>query len=109
MASIVKRPGKRGPRWSVKYRAGGRVRWERCASYEAAVARRAEVELEQARSGGTWEPPPRVSLAAAAEAWYERKRPALRPQTAANYRSALDVHLLPALGHRPVASLRPSD
>lgn len=35
--------------------------------------------------------------------------PALRPQTLANYRSALDVHLLPALGHRPVASLRPSD
>ncbi|MGH2450898.1 MAG: tyrosine-type recombinase/integrase [Candidatus Limnocylindria bacterium] len=105
----MKRPGRKGPRWSVKYRAGGRVRWEKCASYEAAVARRAEVELEQAHSGGTWEPPARVTLSDAAEAWYERRAQALRPQTLANHRSALDVHILPALGHRPTASVRPSD
>lgn len=109
MASIVKREGKRGPRWSVKYRAGGRVRWETVATYEEAVVRRAEVELEQKRSGGSWQPPARQTLTDAAEAWWERKVPALGAQTLANYRSALDVHLLPALGHRPVASLRPSD
>jgi integrase len=44
-----------------------------------------------------------------AEVWLAGKREALRPQTFANYRAALDAHLLPAFGSRPVASIRPSD
>ena len=67
-----------------------------------------------ARSGlGTWTPPARTTFAAAAEDWYapNEKAETLRPQTrvARNCRSALDVWLLPALGGRYVASLRPSD
>jgi integrase len=111
MASLVKRSRKNGtPSWFVKYRAGdGRIRWERFPSAKEARTRKAEVELEVARSGGTWSPPARIVFETAAEAWYARKREALRSQTLADYRSALDVHLFPAFGCRPVASIRPSD
>ena len=111
MASLVKRSRKDGsPSWFVKYRAGdGRVRWEQFGRAKDAQARKAEVELALARSGGGWSPPPRLTFEAAAEAWFERRREALRPQTLANYRSALDAHLLPAFRARQVASLRRSD
>ena len=110
MASLVKRTRKDGSRsWFVKYRAGdGRVRWERFASVKEAQARKAAVEVELTRSRGTWSPPAPVTFETAAEA-YARKKEALRPQTLANYRSALDVWLLPAFGPRQVASLRVSE
>jgi integrase len=71
------------------------VGWERYARANDARARKAEVELEQARTGGAWTPPARVTFQEAAEAWHGRKSEALRPQTLLNYRSALDVWLLP--------------
>jgi integrase len=111
MASIVKRKRRDGSAsYFVKYRAGdGRVRWERFAKAKDAQARKAAVETELAQTGGSWCPPARVTFETAAEDWYGRKREALRPQTLANYRSALDVWLLPTFGARPVASLRASD
>jgi integrase len=111
VASIVKRKRNDGtPSYYVKYRAGdGRVRWERFASAKDARARKAAVEVELARTDGTWSPPAHVTFETVAEAWYARKTQALRPQTLANYRSALDVWLLPAFGSRPIASLRRSD
>ena len=111
MASVVKRRRKDGTTsWFVKYRDGNRrTRWEQFERAKDANTRKAAVELELARSGGTWTPPARTTFAAAAEDWYARKAETLRPQTLANYRSALDVWLLPAPRGRYVASLRPSD
>jgi integrase len=111
MASLVKRTRKDGSRsWFVKYRAGdGRVRWERFGSAKEAQARKAAVEVELNKSSGTWSPPAPVTFEAVAEAWYARKKEVLRPQTLANYRSSLDVWLLPAFGSRQVASIRVSE
>lgn len=111
MASLVKRVRQDGsPSWFVKYRAGdGRLRWERFPTKTAASARKAEVEVELARSGRTWSPATRLTFAEAAESWYERRRHALKPGTLTNYRAALDVHLLPRFGSSRVAVIRPSD
>jgi integrase len=111
VASVLKRRRKDGTAsYYVKYRDGnGRTRWEQFDRAKDAHTRKAAVELELAQSGGAWTPPARTTFAAAAEAWYERKTTALRPQTLANYRSALDVWLLPTFGSRYVASLRSSD
>src|SRR2546422_6768274 len=75
MASVIKRTHKDGsPSYFVKYRdGGGRIRWERCGSKaKDAQARKAEVELELARSGGTWRPPARILFAAYADEWLAR-------------------------------------
>jgi hypothetical protein len=70
MASIVKRVARKNGALSyhVKYRAGdGRVRRERYASAKEAKARKAEVELELARTQGRWTPPVKVTLREYAE------------------------------------------
>jgi integrase len=44
-----------------------------------------------------------------AEAWFDRRRHALRPGTVRNYRVVLDAHLLPRFGYMKVAAIRPSE
>ncbi len=107
MASIVKRTGKEGrASYHVKYKAGdGRVRWERHGSAKEARARKAEVELELARSQGRWAPPARITLNEYAERWLAAHGPSLRPRTLAEYRRILERELLPRLGALPLAAI----
>ncbi len=111
MATIVERDRQdRKTSYYVVYRDGtGRKRWEQFEREKPAKARKAQVELELARSGGTWVPATRIAFEIAAEAWYERKKQALRESTRVQYRSALDAHLLPAFGLRPAVAIKPSD
>lgn len=101
MASIVKRGTRKDgtPSYHVKYRAGdGRVRWER-------YPRKAEVEVELARSRGRWTPPVRITLAEYAEQWFAARGPALRPRTLAEYRRILERDILPRFGQLPLAGI----
>lgn len=77
----------------------GKQRWETTGD-KLAVAKRRRAELlskpHEQRAA-----PARESFADAAELWFEHKKPKLRPRTAAYYRSALDLVLLPRFGrHR---------
>lgn len=108
MASIVKRGTRKDgtPSYHVKYRAGdGRVRWERYANAKEAKARKAEVELELARSQGRWTPPVRITLAEYAEQWIAARGPALRPSTLAEYQRILEREVLPRFGQLPLAAI----
>jgi integrase len=108
MASIVKRTTRKGgtPSYHVKYRAGdGRVRWERYGSAKEAKARKAEVELELARSNGRWTPPVKVTLREYAEQWLAARAPGLRPSTVAEYGRILEREILPRFGHLPLAAI----
>jgi integrase len=110
MAAIVKREREDGTEsFFVVYWAGGKKRWEKQPSERAAKVRKAKVETELAESAGAWTPPGRLTLGEVAEAWFERRKGTLRPQTVRNYRSVLDCHLLPAFETRKVARIRPSE
>src|SRR5215207_1074470 len=108
MASIVKRTTRkdRTPSYHVKYRAGdGRVHWERYGSAKEAKARKAEVELELARSNGRWTPPVKVTLREYAEQWLAARAPGLRPSTVSEYVRILQREILPRFGHLPLAAI----
>lgn len=44
-----------------------------------------------------------------AEDWFEAMSAKRRPKTVAGYRSILDVHLLPAFGHRPIGRVKANE
>jgi integrase len=106
MASVVKRTRKDGsPSYHVKYRGGdGRIRWERFPKAKDANARKAEVELALARSGGAWQPPATVRFADYAELWLERIAPTVKPRVHDNYRRELE-RARAAFGNVPLAGV----
>lgn len=108
MASVVKRIARKDgvPSYHVKYRAGdGRVRWERYGSAKEAKARRAEVELELARTQGRWTPPVKLTLREYAEQWLGSRAPGLKSSSVAEYRRILEREILPRFGHLPLAAI----
>jgi hypothetical protein len=108
MASIVKRSARRdgAASYHVKYRAGdGRVRWERYRNAKEAKARKAEVELELARTQGRWTPPVTITLGEYVEQWLDSRPTMLRPSTLAEYRRILVREILPRFGHLPLAAV----
>ncbi len=72
---------------------------------------------------GTWREPSSETLTAYTTRWLERRDPThlpagregrigrgrLAPSTHREYRRSLELHVLPRLGHRPLASLQPAD
>ena len=62
------------------------------------------LEVDAGRHRGTDE-----SFAAVLEAWYTSRASSWSPTTEERNRSLLDVHILPALGRKPLSKLRPSD
>ncbi|MGH2739356.1 MAG: tyrosine-type recombinase/integrase [Actinomycetota bacterium] len=76
-----------------------------------AEADRFLARLEAARATGSYTDPRlgRTPLAEIVETWYASAAPPLKPKTRASYRGLIDVRILPYLGRRQVASLRPSD
>ncbi len=109
MASVVKRTRKDGsPSHFVKYLAGdGRQRWEHVRGrLKNARARKAEVELALAKTGGRWTPPLAVGFEDFARSWLESyARPATRRRSFANYERAVRLDLVPFFGQTPIAAI----
>lgn len=76
-----------------------------------AEADRFLARLEAVSATGTYTDPSlgRTPLAEIVETWYASAAPSLKPKTRASYRGLIDVRILPYLGRRQVASIRPSD
>jgi integrase len=112
-AAVIRRPGKRGVAWCIKYRdASGRQVWEtlgREPEWNEAKAQRelgvrlAAVEHERYRK------PQRVTFAEFAERFQREYLPGrnLKPSTASDYLSILRGRLLPYFGAYELAALGP--
>jgi Phage integrase, N-terminal SAM-like domain len=109
-AAVIRRPGKRGVAWAIKYRdSSGRQLWEtlgREPAWNEAKAQRelgvrlAAVERERYRK------PQRVTFAEFAERWEREYLPGrnLKPSTESDYLSILRGRLLPYFGAYELAS-----
>jgi hypothetical protein len=109
--SIVKR---KSGNYAIVYYADGKQKWEtvgpsRREAERALTARKHEVDT------GAWREPSSETLASYSAQWLAHRNPArvqhgrtrLAPSTFAEYRRALLSHVLPRLGERTLASLRP--
>jgi integrase len=102
-----------GPRRGVRYRIRYRDPSGRHRSETYRTRRQAEDRLhalEVALRGGSWRDPraAKAPLRDRAEAWLAGRHD-LRPATRKLYEGALRRHVLPALGDRPIGSIRPED
>jgi integrase len=108
MASVDKRPD---GRWRARWReyAGGPQHTKHFRRKVDAEQHLAEVAVTLAR--GTYVEPRagKVTVESYYHQWLGRMAPTWRPTTRAAVESSFRRHLLPALGGRPIASLRRSD
>lgn len=91
----------RGNSWVVHYRRDGQQFWRSFKSKEEAELELARAMVRKAQD----QPEPsaqRMTVAAHAAEWLEKKRGRVGEQTLVNYTSVLDVHILPTLGHLEV-------
>lgn len=118
--SIVKRPS---GSYALRYvdRDGNR-RYETIGRDRREAERALAARLHELDTG-VWREPSRETLTEYAQRWLARRDPArtpdsrdgrlgrsrLAPSTHREYRRALEVHILPRLGPRPLAALRPGD
>lgn len=104
--SIQRREIKTGVRWDVRLRdPGGRVYTKTFRTKRDAEAyERAEL---RARDQGAWVDPKagKQTVAEWIEFWYPKHEPALSPKTRAQYRSAFNRWVIPAIGQRRLVSL----
>src|SRR6185503_14717248 len=63
--------------------------------------------LDDIDTGQNW-PIQRITLSELAEKWYVAKVPDLKPSTQNDYRSTLDRHLIPRLGHYKIDQISPA-
>jgi len=114
-AAVVRRDGKRGASWAVKFvDATGRQVWEtlgREPEWNEAKAQRELGKRLQAVERDRWRKPERVTFAAFADRFDADYLPGrnLKPSTLIDYRLTLRRHLVPRLGHLPLAALEPAD
>jgi integrase len=100
-----KRQGKGRLRWRVRYRdPAGRERAKSFARKRDAERFLQHTEADKLR--GLWVDPRQgqTTVGELAERWYATTL-TLKPKTREDYRSLLDNHVLPAFGHRAVASI----
>jgi len=106
MATIRKRPD-RGDRWELRFRdPDGRQRRQLFARKTDAEQARARIRVDVSRGAYIAPDAGRVTLAAYGETWLSSR--VHRPSTAALVESGLRVHVLPALGSRPIGTIRHS-
>lgn len=100
---------RRGNAWVVNVRVNGEKVWRSFPTRDAA-----ELFLERIRAerrNGTYRAPVKVTFRVAAEAWHEHgvgeggRRGPWKATTRGDYRSVLDVHLLPAFGDLQLADV----
>jgi integrase len=102
-----RRDGKIAPPYEIRYLdSNGKYRWEVVhGNLEAAEARRAELRLRRRR--GERVEPCRQTFEQYAREWLERQT--VRPRTLEIYRWALNCHLIPYFGRRPLDQIQAED
>lgn len=88
---------------------GKRRTWNKTIYGTRKEAERALTRALSALDNGRLEDPSRMPLADWLEEWMESKRQDLRERSWLSYREWIDIYLLPALGHIPLADLKPRD
>lgn len=95
----------RSGRYEITYTdSGGRQRWQ-AVSGGLRDARQARAEIVSKLGRGERVAPTKTTLAELAEVWFEAKSVRLRRGTAEQYRSGLDLVILPRFGRRKVAAV----
>jgi len=97
----------RGTSWEITYRIDGRMARRRFPTRTQAVDELAKARVDIARGLGLLPVDAKITLAAYSEQWLATLQ--VRPSTRSNYLSYLRNHVLPALGRRPLSTLRRSD
>lgn len=114
-AAVVRREGKRGASWSVKWcDAVGRQCWETLGREPAWNEAKAQRELGKrldAVEQHRWRKPDRVTFADFADRFERDYLPGrnLKPSTVIDYTLTLRLHLRPYFGHLPLADVEPAD
>ena len=114
-AACIRRPGKRGAAWAIKYRdAAGRQVWETLGREPEWNEPRAQRELGkrlEAVEHARWRKQERLTFAAFAERFDTDYLPGrnLKPSTLLDYRGTLRVHLVPHFGRMALAAVEPAD
>jgi integrase len=109
--------------YAIRYHdPGGRRRYETIGADRRQAERVLSARLRELDTGN-WREPSRETLSDYASRWLSRRDPArtptgregrlgksrLAPSTHREYRRALELHILPRLGQRPLASLQAAD
>src|SRR5579859_6095907 len=110
-------------RYAIRYfDPDGRRHYETIGSDRREAERALSARMRDLDTGN-WREPSRETLTDYAARWLARRDPSrtpegregrlgrsrLAPSTHREYRRALELHILPRLGHRPLTSLRPTD
>lgn len=88
---------------------GKRKTWNKTVHSTRKDAERALTRALSDLDQGRLEDPSRMSVAAWLDEWMESKRQDLRERSWLSYREWIDIYLVPALGHVPLADLKPRD
>src|SRR5437868_5018140 len=109
--------------YAIRYHdPGGRRHYETIGADRRQAERALSARLRELDTG-SWREPSRETLSDYASRWLNRSNPSrtpegregrlgksrLAPSTHREYQRALELHILPRLGHRPLASLQPAD
>jgi hypothetical protein len=101
------RGGKQTTRWYVVVDVGFRSDGRRRQKWQAGFATRRDAEVARAKivsdlHAGSYVAPDRVTPAEwIGESWLPMIESRIKPSTFDSYRSNMEIHVLPALGHRP--------
>lgn len=119
---VVTRKGKRGVTFALRFRAHDERQYVTLGtSSEGWTRERAENELANVLADvrrGIWQPPRAEPIPEApvdptfhefASAWFEAKKPELRPNTIVAYGNELTLHLLPHFGRRRLSEITIAD
>lgn len=97
----------RGTSWEITYRVEGRMARRRFPTRSQAVQELARARVDIARGRGLLPVDTKVSVEQYVGQWVATLQ--VRPSTRANYLHYVRKYILPAMGRRPVSSLRRSD
>ncbi|MDT7539905.1 MAG: hypothetical protein QOI82_3490 [Actinomycetota bacterium] len=97
----------RGTSWEITYRVNGQMARRRFATKQQAVDALSKIRVDIARGMGLLPVDAKITMTEYSQQWLSTLQ--VRPSTRANYVSYLRNHVVPALGHRPLSSLRRSD
>ena len=104
---------RRGDRWRLRVDVGRDPASGRRIQHTETFRRKADAEDRLAEligqvNKGMFTKPAKLSVAEYLRQWLrDYAEPNTRPRTFENYRSKLERHAIPAIGHHPLAGLRP--
>lgn len=97
----------RGTSWEITYRVNGQMARRRYATRQQANDALSKIRVDIARGMGLLPVDAKITMAEYSHQWLATLQ--VRDSTRANYVSYLRNHIVPALGRRPLSSLRRSD